>query len=175
MASGMKATPFFAATIARRANGRYHSRTCSDDGLGLDSRNRDLKPSSTTSTFPRTEPECVPGSALLEAWSSHDWSEGVQVDRLRDLDILHVRTRNTLYEITIICAQTGEAVITGGRFFTERTRAVVLGCSLGGAFLKLRGVYRGFSLELYARGMRIVTSPVHSIHPVPDHQLGLVQ
>lgn len=132
-------------------------------------------PEPTTTSVERTEPECVPGSALLEAWSTHSWNDGVQVDRLRDLDILHVRTRNTLYKVTIICAQTGEAVITGGRFFPERTRAVVLGCSLGGAFLKLRGIYCGFSLELYATGTRIVTSPVHSIDVVADHQLGSVQ
>jgi hypothetical protein len=123
----------------------------------------------------RIEPGGVPDSALLEAWSGHTWTEGVQVDALRDLETLRVRTRNTLYEITVLSAQSGEAVVTGGKFFPERTRAVVLGSSLGGAFLKLRGVYCGFSLEFYSTGTRIVTSVVQSVEVVGDRHLGRVQ
>jgi hypothetical protein len=123
----------------------------------------------------RIEPEAVPSPTVLEAWSGHTWTDGVQVDRLRDLEALRVRTRNTQYEITIISAETGEAVIIGGRFFPQRTRAVVLGSSLGGAFLKMRGIYRGFSLELYATGTRIVTSAVQSVEVVGDRHLGRVQ
>jgi hypothetical protein len=51
----------------------------------------------------------------------------------------------------------------------------VLGSSLGGAFLKMRGIYCGFSLELYATGTRIVTSAVQSVEVVGDRHLGRVQ
>jgi hypothetical protein len=121
------------------------------------------------------EPECVPNPAALDAWSGHSWDAGVQVDRLRDLDTVRVCTRNTVYEITVVSAETGESVVVGGRFFPEHRRAVILGCSLGGAFLKLRGIYCGFSLELYSTGTRIVTSAVQSVEVIGDRHLGTVQ
>ena len=117
----------------------------------------------------------VPTAAALEAWTGHEWDAGVQVDQLRDLDSLRIRTRNTLYDITLLRAGTGEAVVIGGRFFPEHRHALVLGCSLGGALLKLRGIYCGFSLELYATGTRIVTSPIQSIEVLGDHRMRTVQ
>ena len=134
-----------------------------------------MKTSSDSTGIHRNEPESVPSPSLLEAWSGYTWTDGVQVDALRDLETLRVRTRNTQYEITIIRAETGEAVIIGGRFFPQHTRSVVLGSSLGGAFLKMRGIYCGFSLELYATGTRIVTSAVQSVEVVGDRHLGRVQ
>lgn len=80
-----------------------------------------------------------------------------------DLELLSVRTMNSTYEITILSAPTGEVMVRGGRFFPEYTNARIAGSSLGGSFLKLRGVYVGFNLEIYADGTRIVTSPVKSI------------
>ena len=92
----------------------------------------------------------------------------MQVDALHDLDLLIVRTMNTVYEITVVTARTGDVIVRGGRFFPQPTRAVVLGSSLGGAFLKLRGIYCGFALEVYACGTRIVTSAVQSVRCVDD-------
>ena len=134
-----------------------------------------MKSPAQTTGIHHIEPECVPSPAALDAWSHHTWDSGVQVDRLRDLDTIRVCTRNTVYEITIVSAETGEAVVIGGRYFPEHGRAVVLGCSLGGAFLKLRGIYCGFSLEFYATGMRIVTSAVQSVEVIGDRHLGTVQ
>jgi hypothetical protein len=37
------------------------------------------------------------------------------------------------------------------------------GSSLGGSFLKMRGIYVGFSMELCHEGETIITSPVRSI------------
>ena len=113
-------------------------------------------------------PDAVHSPAHLDSWVGRPWVDGVQVETLRDLDALLVRTMNTAYEITIITARTGEAIIRGGRFFPQPTRAVILGSSLGGAFLKLRGIYCGFALEVYATGTRIVTSAVQSVHRVED-------
>ena len=133
------------------------------------------KPSAVTTGLHPIEPRGLPSSARLETWVDRNWTDGVQVDALRDLDILIVRTLNTVYEITIVTAQTGEAIVRGGRFFPEPTRSVILGSSLGGAFLKLRGIYCGFSLELYATGTRIITSAVQSVAFVEDRHTRSVQ
>jgi hypothetical protein len=53
--------------------------------------------------------------------------------------------------------------VTGGLFFPDRTRVRLDGCSLRGAFLKLGGIYVGFSLEFRHNGGVVVTSPVQSI------------
>ena len=102
-------------------------------------------------------------SADLDTWSHHDWTEGVQVDALPPLDALVVRTRNSTYEITVLSPRTGEVLVRGGRFFPEFTRARVGGSSLGGSFLKLRGIYVGFCLELHDGSQRIVTTSVQTI------------
>ena len=102
-------------------------------------------------------------SALLDTWSSHNWSEGVQLEAMQDMETLTVRTENSTYEITVICGRTGEILIRGGRFFPEFTPARLAGSSLGGSFLKLRGVYVGFSLEVHVDKRLIITSRVRKI------------
>src|SRR2546430_8757440 len=87
-------------------------------------------------------------SALLDTWSAHDWTEGLQLETREDMDRLVVRTENSTYEITVISARAGEILIRGGRFFPEFTPARLAGSSLGGSFLKLRGIYVGFNLEV---------------------------
>jgi hypothetical protein len=105
---------------------------------------------------------CSAGS-LLETWSSHTWKDGVQLEAMRDMETFTVRTENSVYDITVICGRTGDVLIRGGRFFPEFTAARLAGSSLGGSFLKLRGVYVGFSLELHFDQRMIVTSRVRKI------------
>ena len=133
------------------------------------------KPHSTTTGIHRVEPACIPHSAHLTSWSEDAWRDGLQIDRLRDLDVVRVRTLNTLYEITIVSAPRGEAIVRGGVFFPEASRALILGSSLGGAFLKVRGIYCGFSLEIFAAGTRIVTSAVQWVQLSDSHAMGRVQ
>ena len=102
-------------------------------------------------------------SALLDTWSSHDWNEGIQLETMQDLETLTVRTENSTYEINVICDRTGEILIRGGRFFPEFTPARLAGSSLGGSFLKLRGIYVGFSLEIHFEKRLIITSRVRKI------------
>ena len=99
----------------------------------------------------------------LESWSLRDWGAGVQVACLNALDVLHVRTKNTLYEITLLDAASAEVLVRGGRFFPEHRRAILAGSSLGGAFLKLHGVYVNFCMELNTGVLRVVTTAVESI------------
>ena len=109
--------------------------------------------------------EC-PTGVSLDTWASLKWTDGLQVDRLRELDELSVRTRNNVYRIVAIVPQSGEVMVQGGRFFPELTRARLAGCSLGGALLKQGGLYLGFRMEIQRGLETIVTSDVRSIEIV---------
>lgn len=102
-------------------------------------------------------------SALLETWSCHDWNEGIQLETMHDMETLTIHTQNSTYEVTTICARSGEILIRGGRFFPEFTPARLAGSSLGGSFLKLRGIYVGFNLEIHFEGRSVITSRVRTI------------
>ena len=105
----------------------------------------------------------------LRRWAERDWSGGVQIDALAGLEQFTVCTRNTTYELTVLSPGTGDVLVRGGAFFPEHTRARVAGCSLGGSFLKLRAIHRGFSMELMHDGRRIVTTRVREITAVAPH------
>lgn len=105
----------------------------------------------------------VPSEAMLDTWPDLPWANGVQVDRMEDMRKLEVRTRNSLYEITIIDGHSGEVLIRGGSFFHELTPASLAGATLGGSICKLRGIYEGFQMEFTSNGKRTVTSPVEWI------------
>jgi hypothetical protein len=60
-----------------------------------------------------------------------------------------------------------EVVIRGGQFFPEKTAARLAGSSLRGSFLKVGGIYVGFSMEIVAAGKSVVTSTVRSIRVLP--------
>ena len=102
-------------------------------------------------------------AGILDTWISHDWAHGVQVGTLPDLAEIDVQTENTLYEITVIDGAAREVVIRGGRFFPGKTAARLAGSSLRGSFLKVGGIYAGFSMEILTGGTNIVTTPVRSI------------
>ena len=98
---------------------------------------------------------------ILDTWVNHDWSQGIQVESLPSFTEIFVQTRNT---ITIIDGASREVLIRGGKYFPEKVAARVSGSSLGGSFLKVGGIYAGFSMEIQAGGTPIVTTPVRSIH-----------
>ena len=111
-----------------------------------------------------------PAVADLETWPDLDWSNGIQVDELDDTETIVVETRNSTYEIVIMDARRGEVLVRGGRFFPVYTRVHLAGASLGGSFLKLRGIYVGFSMELCTDKEPIITSAVRSISLVKDQR-----
>ena len=115
---------------------------------------------------------CTEG-ALLDTWSSHSWTEGMQLETMQDLEKLVVRTENSLYEITVICGRTGDILVRGGRFFPEFTEARLAGSSLGGSFLKLHGIYVGFNLEIHFDKRLIITSRVRQISVLLQSSGGL--
>src|SRR5437667_12500859 len=87
-------------------------------------------------------------SALLDTWSAHDWTEGVQLETRQDMERLIIRTENSTYEITVICPRTGAILIRGGRFFPEFTPARLAGRSLVGSFFMLRGIFAVCYIEV---------------------------
>ena len=109
------------------------------------------------------EQDSIPAGAVLDKWSEDPWTNGVQVDRMEDMEKLVIQTRNSLYEITIIDGRSGEILVRGGQFFPELTSARLAGATLGASFCKMRGIYAGFRMEINANGQRTVTTPVESI------------
>src|SRR6185295_8044120 len=99
----------------------------------------------------------------LDAWSQQDWNQGVQVETLQILDRVFVRTTNSLYELTIVSPSTGEVLVRGGMYFPRQTNARLAGSSLGRSFLKLKGIYVGFRMELIDQNQTVVTGIVQSI------------
>jgi len=90
---------------------------------------------------------CLPRAATLDAWSSRDWSSGIDVTGLSPLDELTVTTRNSTYTILIVCPSSGEVKIRGGSFFPSFATVRICGSSLGSGFLKRHVVHAGFCLE----------------------------
>ncbi len=105
---------------------------------------------------------------MLDKWSEDPWTNGVQVDRMEDMEKLIIQTRNSQYEIIIIDGRRGEILVRGGQFFPELTPARLAGATLGGSFCKMRGIYAGFRMEINANGKRTVTTPVESIGVSPE-------
>lgn len=113
--------------------------------------------------------ELVPTNSILSTWSNHDWNQdsGVQIETLRDMDRILVRTYNSVYELIVRSGTHGDVMIRGGKFFPAFTRILLSGSSLGGSFLKRLGIYVGFRMELFLDGETIITSPVTAISVCP--------
>ena len=112
-----------------------------------------------------------PAVADLQTWPNFDWSNGLQIDELNDMETLRVETRNTTYEIVVMDARRAEVLVRGGRFFPVYARVQLAGASLGGSFLKLHGIYVGFSMELYGEKEPIITSAVQRISLLRDNRI----
>jgi hypothetical protein len=131
---------------------------------------RDRPP--VTAVLASGEPvSAVPAVAVLDNWAHADWTDGCQLDQLAEMQPLTVITRNHLYEIFVIAGHEGRVRVRGGHFFPEWREATLAGCSLGGSFLKLRGVYAGFCMELYVDGEAVITSPVQKLTLAPFEAL----
>ena len=102
----------------------------------------------------------VPATALLENWANAEWTDGCQVDAAPVFQAVTVITQNSLYELIVLDPTQGIVRLRGGQFFPEWRQVQLAGCSLGGSFLKMRGIYAGFCMELHVDGETIITSPV---------------
>jgi hypothetical protein len=113
------------------------------------------QPTRTSQTFP--------AGATLDFWSHEPWTNGVQLEQMDEMQKLLVRTRNSLYEITVMDGSKGEIVVRGGQFFLHATPAWLAGATFGGSILKLRGIYIGLQMEIHAEGGPLLTTRVKMI------------
>jgi hypothetical protein len=89
--------------------------------------------------------------------------EGVSLMTLKACDTIHVRTRNSDYEIFILDPSSGRALVRGGEYFGEPVEGTVSGSTFGGCMLKMGWLGVGLRMEIYASGQRTITSPVKSL------------
>jgi hypothetical protein len=89
--------------------------------------------------------------------------EGVSLTTLEACDTIHVRTRNSAYEIFLLDPNSGRALVRGGEYFAEPMEATVSGSTFGGCMLKAGWLGVGLRIEIYVNGQRTVTSPVQSL------------
>jgi len=108
-------------------------------------------------------PQAIPAGATLDFWSDEPWTNGVQIEQMDEMQKLLVRTRNSLYEITVVDRWSGEIVVRGGQFFPRATSAWLAGATFGGSILKLRGIYIGLQMEINADGRPLLTTRVKMI------------
>jgi hypothetical protein len=104
-------------------------------------------------------------AASLEQFSAMtSAAAGVRLPSLSGLDQLEVRTRNSVYQLTILGG--GEVMVRGGSFFPEWSTVRLSGSTLGGSLLKMDWIGCGFSMEFLHQGQRIVTTRVREIRKV---------
>ena len=110
-------------------------------------------------------PPAIPAAALLHAWTTRDWSDGIHIGSLTALDRLTVTTRNSVYEIVVTAPGSPDVMVRGGAFFPTFTPVRLSGSSLGGGLLKLGVVCPGFCLELVKADApgAVVTTRVRSV------------
>lgn len=111
-------------------------------------------------SYPGRTVSAVPATAVLENWATAEWTDGCQVDAVGAFQPLTVITHNSLYELVVLDPCQGRVRIRGGQFFPDWREVQLAGCSLGGSFLKVRGIYAGFCMELHVAGDTVITSPV---------------
>ena len=122
------------------------------------------------STAQRTSaivPTCSSGSAqtLQRFLADAAASDGVTLSSLPAISQIELKTRNTLYRITLLNSS-GRVLVLGGSFFPVWSEAQLSGSTLGGSCIKLGWVGRGFCLEFLHQGRRIVTTRILEIRRI---------
>lgn len=97
--------------------------------------------------------------------------KGLHLARLEALTRLEVRTRNTLYRMTVVEPNEWKVLVRGGRFFPRDTPAYLCGSGYGGALLRVAWIGVGLCCEFSAGGARVVTSPVSDFRVVDSPPL----
>ena len=111
-----------------------------------------------------TAPDVVPRPCTLDGFVEEvSRTHGVGLADMDTFSTLVVRTRNSVYHITILRPYAREVLVQGGAFFAARTRACLDGSSFGGSCLKLGWVGIGSHMEFHADDQWIITSHVRSI------------
>ena len=112
---------------------------------------------------PARKSQTIPAGTTLDFWCNEPWTNGVQIERMNEMQRMLVRTRNSLYEITVMDGWKGEIVVRGGQFFPHATPAWLAGATLGGSILKLHGIYIGLQMEIHTEDGPLLTTRVRMI------------
>ena len=79
---------------------------------------------------PSSSPDLIPRHRTLDGFvDAVSQADGIALLEVDAFTTLLVRSRNSLYRITILTPHLREVVVQGGAFFPERTRACVSGSS----------------------------------------------
>lgn len=92
--------------------------------------------------------------------------KGLHVGRLEPLSEIQIRTRNTLYHVTVLEPSEWKIVVQGGRFFPTETLGYLCGSGFGGTLLKVAWIGVGLCCEISTDSLRVVTSPVEDVSVV---------
>ena len=92
--------------------------------------------------------------------------DAIRLNACAPFDHFEVRTQRTVYDVVVLRGSTGEALVRGGRYFTEFRPARVVGSTFGGSSVRLRIIEVGAQLELQVAGQRVVTSTIEAVSPV---------
>jgi hypothetical protein len=99
-------------------------------------------------------------------------SEGMTLSELPALEQLEIRTRNTVYHLTVLGGTDTRVLVQGGRFFPVQSEVRLNGSTLGGSLLKVGWIGCGFCMEFMQGGQRVTTTRVREIrraeHPVAE-------
>ena len=108
-------------------------------------------------------------SATLEGFAQFTAeADGVDVRGLAPLTSLLVRTKNSVYQITV--TERTAVIVQGGQFFPDPTPAEVSGATMGGSFLKLGWIGVGLCMEIRAGDQPVITTRVRSITVNQTHR-----
>ena len=120
----------------------------------------------TTAIHHLDEPVTAVRSTLQQFAVAAASSDGVLLGGLDAIDQIEVRTRNTVYHITVLAGPDARVLIQGGRYFPVQSEVRVNGSTLGGSLLKVGWIGCGFCMELVHEGQRITTTRVREIRRV---------
>lgn len=118
----------------------------------------------TLSPQPDSATTTVAAPTLGRFGAAVETSVGVWLSSLSTIDQLEVRTRNSVYQITLLGG--GRVLVRGGAFFPDWSEAHLAGATLGGSFLKMNWVGTGFCMEFLHQGQRMTTTHVKEIRKV---------
>jgi hypothetical protein len=118
----------------------------------------------TLSKQPDSTSTTVAAPTLGGFGAAVETAAGVWLSSLASIDQLEVRTRNSVYQITMLGG--GRVLVRGGAFFPDWTEAHLAGATLGGSFLKMNWVGAGFCMEFLHQGQRITTTHVKEIRKI---------
>ena len=86
--------------------------------------------------------------------------------------MVNVRTKNTLYRLTVVDGPARQISINGGRLFPRPTDATLLGALDGEEDVKFGWIVEGLQLQLITPDGPVITSTVESVDVDPASMSG---